>query len=253
MVTSDDVKAMSSLMDVVSGEPPKAPNLGRHDPHASNMHNQLQMNEGPSEVDAMKGILNDLYDVAGPELQAPKQHTNAQPQIQENNFNVVSNDMSYEEYLAKANGQQLRNADPTTGQITQPRSVLNGSEWSVVCEGFDGVKSVNRYSIQNNATHSNIVKDVTLKESAFAVCNMLNDGNPINDPRVIGILSSGMQYTAIVESLVKTLKQKRRVIRESNYDAAKQCDIVMEEKKSKAQDIKTDLVTYLIKNNISHK
>lgn len=211
-----------------------------------------------AEVDsaAMKNILSDLYSIAGDELQAPKpvvpstQHT---PTYQQPSM-MDSDDISYEEYLAISQGKQLHNVDVTTGQApVQSYQPVTGNEWVLVAEAYSGVKSLNEYSIKHSITGTVILEGVTLRESAGAVCNLLNAKVSITDPKMLGIISSGVQYTYMVETMVKTLKTKRKVIRESNYDAAKQCDATIESQKQKVSEIKADLVAYLTKHSISYK
>lgn len=254
-VSTSDVNAMADLMgaldDVDSGKATQQVNEAVRTGDYSNLND--------SQVDqaAMKGILSSLYSVAGDELQAPQPtiDPHAQAHVQPTNmYEMAQDDMSYDEYLALTQGKQLHNVDTITGQpTTQQYQQLSGPEWTIVSEHYSGVKSLNRHSIKHSVSGTVILADITLKESAHAICNMLNEGKTINNPKVLGIISSGIQYTTIVEQMVQTLKTKRKVIRESNYDAAKQCDATIHARKQQASDIKTELLAYLTKHGISYK
>lgn len=253
-----DISAMSDLLgaleDVESGASMQQMQ------HARQTGNVSGIPDDQRNTMAMANILTDLYAVAGEELNVkPTVMPNAQPP-QQSIFDPYAGDdngMSYEEYLAQANGQPLRVVDPLTGRspaVQQPQyQTLQGDEWILVAEAYSGVKSLNTHSIKNAVTGSVILSGVTLKESATAICHMLNEGKSITDPKLLGVIASGVQYTYIVENMVKTLKQKSKVIRESNYDAAKQCDHTINDQKKRASDIKYDLLTYLTNNNISYK
>lgn len=255
--TIDDVNAMSDIMgaldDVDSGR------MTQQLENALAQNNPQMVPEGMQDVAAMKGILSDLYDVAGDDLNTqPTQHE-AQKALKPVQIQEAPQDMSYEEWLAYSNGQGLQNADPNTGQqIQQPQVQTNNyiqaeNEWMIVSEQFQGVKSVQKHTIKSNVTGKAIISDIALKESARAICNMLNQGVSINDTRVLGILSSGMRYTNLIESMVSTLRTKKQVVKESNYDKAKECDSKLVEQKAEAQTIKNDVVDYMNRKNINYK
>lgn len=253
-VSFEDVTAMSDIMsaldDVESGRANHQIN------EAIRTGNTAGLNDGQQDIAAMKGILSDLYSVAGDELQAPPAQvdTTFMPESTQYipNFSM-QDDMSYEEYLAMSQGKQLHDVDVVTGQVPQHQPIVNGPEWVIVAEAFAGVKSLKRYTIKHNVTGTAIISNIALRESAGSICNMLNTGETLENPKLLGIISSGIQYTTIVESMVKAMNKRRKVLRESNYSAAEQCDKSIQVMKQKATSIKSELHTYLTTNNLSYK
>ncbi len=248
----DDVNAMADIMgafdDAASGR------MTAQLENALAQNNPNMMPEGTQDIAAMKGILSDLYDVAGDDLSVnPTQHQAQQAMQRPQPIAEAPEDMSYEEYLAYTNGKGLQDADPNTGQQVQPQQnnyIQAKNEWIVESVPFDGVKSINKHTIKSNVTGNVLFSDIALKESAFALRDMLNKGIPVNDPRMLGIISTGMRYTAIVESMVGTLRKKKQVVRESNYEEAMKCDQKLNESKKEASNIKQTLIDHLKKHNI---
>lgn len=248
-VTFDDVNAMADIMgaldDVDSGR------AEAQVAEAVRTGDTSSLNDSQRDVAAMKNILGNLYDVAGDDL-APQPATVESFQPQQNPYNMMQEDMSYEEYLAMTQGKQLQSVDVSTGQPAVHQPIANGPEWVLVTEEFNGVKSLHNYSIKHNTTGKRILDNIALKESASSVCNMLNQGKTFSDPKILGLVSSGIQYTTIVESMVKSMKQRRKVLRESNYSAAQECDKTIQAMKLKASTIKSDLQIYIAKHGINN-
>lgn len=252
-----DIAAMADLMgaldDVDSGKATQQVHQARQSGNMTGL-NDVQRNNA-----AMADILADWNSVASDDVPQQPTAQYTPPKQAQPYSNMMQDDMSYEEYLAATQGSPLKAVDPLTGQppvqtqAVPQYSEPSGDEWILVAEAYSGVKSLKSHSIKNSVTGSVILAGVTLKESATAICHMLNNGISITDPKMLGIISSGVQYTYIVETMVKTLKQKSRVIRESNYDAAKQCDESIEGSKQKAHNIKHDLVTYMNKHGVMYK
>lgn len=254
-----DVSAMADIMgaldDVDSGRATQQVN------EAIRMDNPASLPDGMQDIAAMKGILTNLYDVAGPELNAPQPAPEInQSQQQQINHSYaqsqyMTEDMSYEEYLAATQGKGLRPADPATGQQYQAQAqpVLNGPEWTIVREAYGNTKALHTYTVQHSLTGSPIMSNIVMRESAAAVLSMLNDGHTFEDPKLLGVISTGVQYTRLIESMLSKMRTRQRVLRESNYQAAADCDTSITKSKADAAKMKSDLLEYLTKHGISHK
>ena len=92
-----------------------------------------------------------------------------------------------------------------------------------------------------------------MQEAAMALLNVLNEGGTLTNPKVLGIISYGIQYTKILEDAIKSLKDRQEVLRESNYARAVELDVQIGEHKKKAQVLKEQISTFITSNGFKSK
>lgn len=125
--------------------------------------------------------------------------------------------------------------------------------WSIISEDVKGLKNVKKYSIQNSYNNQVIIEGIMMQEAAMALLNVLNDGGTLTNPKVLGIISYGIQYTNILEQAIKSLKDRQAVLRESNYARAAELDVQISEQKTKAQVLKEQISTFISSNGFNSK
>lgn len=125
--------------------------------------------------------------------------------------------------------------------------------WSILSEDVKGLKNVKKYSIQNSYNNQVIIEGIMMQEAAMALLNVLNDGGTLTNPKVLGIISYGIQYTNILEQAIKSLKDRQAVLRESNYARAAELDVQISEQKTKAQVLKEQISTFISSNGFNSK
>lgn len=146
--------------------------------------------------------------------------------------------------MRKVNQQQARTPSQQT-PIHQSRPYVPGLNWSIVEESVLGMKSAKMYSIKCNATNQILLSNIMMYESALALRNILNSGKTLTDPKVLGIISSGIQYTTVVREAIKAAKQRQEVLKESRYDKAQELDTVISEHKRKANELRERVLNFL--------
>lgn len=129
--------------------------------------------------------------------------------------------------------------------VQQSRPYVPGQNWSIIEEAVLGMKSAKMYSIKCNATNQVILDNIMMYESALALKNLLNEGKTLTDPKILGIISSGIQYTRVVQEAIKAAKQRQAVLKESRYDKAQELDGVIAEHKRKANELKEKVLNFL--------
>ena len=137
---------------------------------------------------------------------------------------------------------------PQTQQraIVQPdRPYVPGMNWTIVEDSVLGMKNAIMYSIKCNATNQVVLNNIMMYESALALRNILNSGKTLTDPKVLGIISSGIQYTTVVQEAIKAAKERQQVLKESRYDKAQELDNVIAEHKNKAKELKQRVLNFL--------
>lgn len=125
--------------------------------------------------------------------------------------------------------------------------------WSIISEEVKGLKNVKKYSIQNSYNNQTIIEGIMMQEAAMALLNVLNEGGTLTNPKVLGIISYGIQYTSILEQAIKSLKDRQAVLRESNYSRAAELDTQISEQKKKAQVLKEQISTFISANGFNPK
>lgn len=246
--TQQDIQDMSSWMNVLEGAP------AVHNPRVTS-----HLGQGSTElpvvdtIGAMKGVLAGLYDVLGDELAAPVEPI-ARQGVQQPQYDMGydetdnENGVSWDAFQQASQRTQNR---PYTNYPTQ--SVGIQSSWEVVAEQYNGSKSLSVYTIQDSATKKAILSNILMRESAYSIRNLLNEGKTFDSPQILGIVSSGIQYTKEVKKVFENLKQRGACLRESNYTAAASLDGKIQKNKDTATTIRNELVSYLNTNKISYK
>lgn len=136
--------------------------------------------------------------------------------------------------------------DSSPKPITQNIQTQPKTAWSLVEESVPGVKSLKMYSIKSNHSGQVIMDSMMMFEAAQTIVNLLNEGRTISDFRILGIISSGLQYTAVMNEAIKSAKKRQKVLKESKYDVAKELDTVIAEKKKEALKLKERVITFLV-------
>jgi len=204
--------------------------------------------------DATRNLLNSLNDVGlaygtllNPEDSIPDQ---IQPQtMYESHDDWEDQEKLNRIYEQNPNGViDYGYQEPIQKTPTQSRSFNNPSTaWSLVEGVVEGTKGTKIYSIQSNHSGQKIMDGIMMYEAALTITNLLNEGRMITDTKMLGIISSGLQYTSVVNEALKAAKDRQTVLKESRYDDAKDLDIIIAEKKAEAYKLKERVLTFLKK------
>lgn len=240
MPSQQDVSQMSSWMDALSDAPSDPKNKAI---------------STPADVQGMKDLLAGINDIVGDTKYVPDP-TMLQPQaVPSQPLFLDNSDMSYEEYEASLNNPMTKG--PVYKDYTLPTQQAHMSlpdvKWVVVSESYPGSKTLQVFKIQQNSTNVVIINNILLKESANAICSLLNDGATMDSTQILGILSSGVQYSNEVKKVFENLKSRSKCLVESNYQQAAKYDESISKLKENAQKIKGQLVEYLTEKNIRYK
>ena len=119
------------------------------------------------------------------------------------------------------------------------------TNWSLVEEKIQGTKSTKVYSVKCNHSSQVIMNNIMMYEAALTLVNLLNEGRMLTDAKVLGIISSGLQYTNVITEALKAAQKRQRVLNESKYDEAKDLDIIIAEKKAEAYKLKERVLNFL--------
>lgn len=120
-----------------------------------------------------------------------------------------------------------------------------GENWIITEEEVQGMKSATKYGIKSRHSGQVILDNIMMKESALALRNLLNEGHTLTNPKILGLISSGIQYTAVMTDIIKAGKQRASVLRESKYDDAKELDVIILNKKKRAVELKQKVIDFL--------
>lgn len=140
---------------------------------------------------------------------------------------------------------QPERTQQSSAPVQQNRPYQPGLHWSIMEENVMGMKNAKMYSIKCNATNQVVLDNIMMYESAIALRNLLNAGKTLTDTKVLGIISSGIQYTKVVQEAINAAKQRQNVLKESRYDKAQELDVVIAEHKKKASDLRTKVMNFL--------
>lgn len=121
----------------------------------------------------------------------------------------------------------------------------NGKKWELVEEHYKGTKSTKVYSIKCNSNGQIIMNNILMYEAALTLVNLLNEGRMLTDAKILGIISSGIQFTAVMNEVIKVSRERQKVLNEARYDAAKELDITIAEKKNEAYKLKERVLNFL--------
>lgn len=120
-----------------------------------------------------------------------------------------------------------------------------GQNWELVEESVQGMKTAKKYGVRSVHSKQVILDNIMMRESALALRNLLNEGESLTNPKILGLISSGIQYTAAMNDIIKAAKQRQSVLRESRYDDAKELDVIIENKKAVASELKNRVMDFL--------
>lgn len=212
---------------------------GLNDIESGNVSSTGSMSRPTGDVGVMKDIMHSLNE-AGIEYSKPEHH-----------------DYIYEEapvtstYTIGDDGLPIDSYVPPAPKVNQYTNVSKqqyrtpDKNWSLVEEKVQGTKNVMTYSIKSNHSEQVIMNGMMMYEAALTLVNLLNEGRMITDAKVLGIISSGLQYTVVVNETLKAAKKRQKVLNESKYDEAKELDIIIAEKKSEAYKLKERVMNFL--------
>lgn len=134
--------------------------------------------------------------------------------------------------------------NPQQAPVPQ-RQVKPKTNWSLVEEVVTGTKSTKVYSVKCNYSSQVIMNNIMMYEAALTLVNLLNEGRMLTDAKVLGIISSGLQFTAVMTEALKAAQKRHKVLNESRYDDAKELDIIIAEKKAEAYKLKERVLNFL--------
>ena len=134
-------------------------------------------------------------------------------------------------------------AQPNSKPMLQSHPKIN---WELVEGILQGTKSTKVYSIKSNHSGQVIMDGMLMFEAAKTIQNLLNEGRNFSDIKVLGIISSGIQYSSVVMEALRSVKKRHAVLKESRYDEAKDLDVIISEKKVEAQRLKERVIAFLV-------
>ena len=260
MPTPEEVQQMSNLTnlldDIDSGRPVRAQKPLNNTPAAKLHADNMELLDNSPNVSAMANIMASLDDAADLYDGTQKQKAQAQYQYVDDNPTLpvdASDSDIYSILSAELQQQSTSSATPIHQQQQQHQPTTHSVEFVVVTESYKGSNTFKQYQIKSNYSGTIIADNLLMKESAYALANMLNDKTPVTDNRCIGILSMGLQYTQLFEGTFKHITKRQRVLKECNYAEAAEADKHIRSGKLKADTIKSDLLLFLTKEGIRYK
>lgn len=141
--------------------------------------------------------------------------------------------------------KQVHNTNNQQSYQASSKPYVQGKNWIISEESVFGMKSAKVYSIKHALSNQIIMDNIMMQESALALAEILNQGRSLTDPKVLGIISSGIQYTAVVTEAINAAKKRQKVLKESRYDKAQELDLVIAEHKEKANQLKERVLNFL--------
>ncbi len=212
---------------------------------------------GPTQhnINETRDLLHSLHEITGGYGNLHQEGTSSYEGPMHENIDYDSNDRLdsiYGTYIPDAGEDYIAEPVPVRKPVQQSQSrqqptqqYTPGLNWSVIEEDVQGMKNAKMYSIKNNTTSQVIIDNIMMYESALALRNVLNAGKTLTDPKVLGIISSGIQYTAVVKEAITAARQRQKVLKESRYDKAQELDVVIAEHKQKAKDLRDRVMSFL--------
>ena len=150
------------------------------------------------------------------------------------------------EYVFEEHDDSFYNPSPTpiTQQYSTP--VKPKTNWSLVEGTLSGTKNTKVYSVKSNHSGQILMDGMLMFEAAQTIVNLLNEGRNFSDIKILGIISSSIQYSAVVMEALKSVKKRHAVLKESKYDEAQELDTIIAERKKEAQKLKDRVITFLV-------
>lgn len=136
--------------------------------------------------------------------------------------------------------------------IISNKNVLKkpSTPWNIISEDVKGLKNVKKYGIQSSYNNQVIIEGIMMQEAVNALLNILNDGGTLTNPKVLGIISYGIQYTNVLENALKHIKERQKVLNESKYNEAMELDVKISESKNEAAKLKKVIIEYIAKSKL---
>ena len=136
--------------------------------------------------------------------------------------------------------------NPNPQPISAPQYSQPKTNWSLVEGTLEGTKNTKVYSVKSNHSGQILMDGMLMFEAAQTIVNLLNEGRNFSDIKVLGIISSSIQYSAVVMEALKSVKKRHAVLKESKYDVAQELDTIIAQKKQEAQKLKERVITFLV-------
>lgn len=148
------------------------------------------------------------------------------------------NDPYANEYIS----DQSANVVPVQ-QVVQKR--MDGKEWSLKETVSEKYNSVKTYSICSNYSGKPILDDIMMYESAATILNLMNSGKVLSDPKVLGIIASGIQYGTVIKEGITHAERRQKALSSRDYNTAMQIDEDIEKTKKDATALREHVLKYL--------
>lgn len=265
--TKFDPKSIQSNVDnpILDGN-------GRPVQHVDNNVYQDDPDDLNKVTDQMSGILGSMNDIFGTQsLRESLVPDEVLPKVQETDYTSMYESYDGEELYVEQYDDEgnyippvqtgVVNVDDYIPQQTQSpqRSIkepilpdgtkvtahVAGSSWRLLEEETMGLKSAKIYKIQNVYDSCIIIDNIMMYESAVALLRLLNDGVALSTPKILGIISSGLQYSIVMEDAIKYIKERKIVLDKRDYARAQELDTVISELKEKADKLKQSVISFL--------
>lgn len=200
------------------------------------------------DVQEMSRICNSISHIDFGDLLGVPTATNSpapKPNLNVPDFDYIpDNGISYDDWnLLQPHNNRVTPQDYISNYTTP--SMIN---WVVEAKQHPKSKSINEYQVKANTGYC-LVEGIYSKEAADFILRLINENVPLSDKRALGVLSIGLQYSLAVDSVIESLQKRQEVLRESNYEAAKQMDTKINSKKVEAQKLRDNLLEYINKNS----
>lgn len=159
--------------------------------------------------------------------------------ISEPDFSEIDN-------LITRTGVYSASQEPTNAIIKH--EPIKEVKFKILEQNLGDLKSIINYSVVIAETNQVIISNIYLKECAIVVRDFLNAGKPISDVKVLGIISTAIQYTTLINEVRRVSSSRQQVLREMDYESAKKYDIKLSELHEQALQIKERSIKFLTEN-----
>lgn len=106
-------------------------------------------------------------------------------------------------------------------------------------------KKAKVYSVHSSYTGNAIIDGIMMYESAASITNLLNEGKPLSDTKVLGIISSGLLYSSVLKEGLKLAKKRQAALNNKDYQAAMEMDAGIDASKEEANELRESVLKYL--------
>lgn len=121
----------------------------------------------------------------------------------------------------------------------------SGKEW-VMKEGkHEKYNTIKVYSICSAFSGKPVLQDIMMYESAATILNLMNSGKVLSDPKVLGIIASGIEYGTVLREGISYAEKRGAALQKKDYQSAMQIDEDIERTKAKAGTLKESVLKYL--------